>query len=276
MTGRGVRLARPATLVDGDVGMWGVSWGGFNAIQLAARGRPALKAILAIHATEDLFQDDIHYIDGLFHVDEYELRMDLPNAMTRAPDYPLDEASLAARFDSRAVVAPLQATSARRAVLAPRSLPRTTSAIAGSRVRSAAGSTVTGTAIPACCSTLQAPVKRMVGPWNHDSPRLARPGPAIDWRAKPLRWWDRWLKGERTASRRSRRWPSTCAAGTRRTRVERVPGEWRSRTAGRRPAPMHDAAPARGPVARGRTSAAERAPPALRSVGGRGRGILVG
>ena len=62
---------------DGNVGMWGVSWGGFNSLQMAARQPPALKAILAMHATEDLFQDDIHYIDGLFHYDEYELSMDL-------------------------------------------------------------------------------------------------------------------------------------------------------------------------------------------------------
>lgn len=84
---------------DGNVGMWGVSWGGFNSLQMAARQPPALKAIIAMHATEDLFQDDIHYIDGLFHYDEYELSMDVANAVTRAPDFPTDEKSLVERFD---------------------------------------------------------------------------------------------------------------------------------------------------------------------------------
>ncbi len=39
---------------SGKVGMFGISWGGFNSIQLAMRHPPALKAILAVDATEQL------------------------------------------------------------------------------------------------------------------------------------------------------------------------------------------------------------------------------
>src|SRR6202140_4370083 len=53
----------------GKVGMFGISWGGFNSIQLAMRHPPALKAILAVDATEQLFHDDVHYIDGMMHFD---------------------------------------------------------------------------------------------------------------------------------------------------------------------------------------------------------------
>ena len=31
---------------NGQVGMWGISWGGFNALQVAALAPPALKAIV--------------------------------------------------------------------------------------------------------------------------------------------------------------------------------------------------------------------------------------
>ena len=86
---------------NGNVGMMGISWGGFNSIQMAMRQPPALKAIVAVDATEDLFKDDIHFIDGLMHADEFELSMDLQTAMTRAPDFPIDEASLRARFDAK-------------------------------------------------------------------------------------------------------------------------------------------------------------------------------
>ena len=79
--------------------MFGISWGGFNSLQMAMRNPPALKAIIAIDATEELFHDDVHFIDGMMHVDEYEQNVDLTMAMTRAPDFPTDEASLAARFD---------------------------------------------------------------------------------------------------------------------------------------------------------------------------------
>ncbi len=52
----------------GAVGMWGISWGGFNAIQVALRRPPALRAIIAVDASDDLFHDDVHYIDGLLHI----------------------------------------------------------------------------------------------------------------------------------------------------------------------------------------------------------------
>ena len=57
--------------------MFGISWGGFNAIQMAMRNPPALKAIIAIDATEDLYQDDVHFMDGIMHVDSWEMSMDL-------------------------------------------------------------------------------------------------------------------------------------------------------------------------------------------------------
>jgi predicted acyl esterase len=65
--------------------MYGISWGGFNALQMAMRNPPELKAIIATDATEELFHDDIHYIDGMMHVDEFELNMDMAPGMTGAP-----------------------------------------------------------------------------------------------------------------------------------------------------------------------------------------------
>jgi len=70
---------------NGNVGMFGISWGGFNSIQHAMRRPPALKAILACDATEDLFQDDVHYPDGLFHFDEYEISMEVQPAISPSP-----------------------------------------------------------------------------------------------------------------------------------------------------------------------------------------------
>src|SRR3954469_18669985 len=37
----------------GAVGIWGISWGGFNALAVAARRPPALKAIIAMMAADD-------------------------------------------------------------------------------------------------------------------------------------------------------------------------------------------------------------------------------
>src|SRR6516165_6989995 len=85
---------------NGNVGMFGISWGGFNALQMAMRHPPELKAVVATAATAELFHDDVHYIDGLLHVDEFELNMDLAPGITGAPDYTLDERILGPRFDA--------------------------------------------------------------------------------------------------------------------------------------------------------------------------------
>ena len=185
---------------DGNAGMWGVSWGGFNSLQMAARQPPALKAIVAMHATEDLFQDDIHYIDGLFHYDEYELSMDMGTALTRAPDYPTDEASLAARFD-REPWSLLYKRHQRDGPFwrrASQSPPydrlRTPALLISGWLDGYRDST------PRLLQHLRTPVKAIVGPWNHDHPDTSEPGPRIDWRREALRWWDRWLKGRRNGA----------------------------------------------------------------------------
>ena len=48
----------------GNVGSWGVSYGGFACIQLAALQPPALKAIAPVYATDDRYTDDMHFSGG--------------------------------------------------------------------------------------------------------------------------------------------------------------------------------------------------------------------
>ena len=49
---------------SGQVGMFGKSWGGFNALQIAARQPPTLGAIITVYSTVDRFADDIHTMGG--------------------------------------------------------------------------------------------------------------------------------------------------------------------------------------------------------------------
>ena len=39
------------------------------------------------------------------------------------------------------------------------------------------------------------PVKGIIGPWVHQYPHTAVPGPQIGFLQLAVRWWDRWLKG---------------------------------------------------------------------------------
>ncbi len=180
---------------SGAVGMWGISWGGFNAIQVALRRPPALKAIIAVDASDDLFHDDVHYIDGLLHLDEYALMIDQLNALPPAPDYPVDEATLSRRFDSlpwRLTVLGQQQDGPywQRGSLRPGYDRLTIPAFL-------VGGWYDGyrDSVPRMFARVPAPVKMLIGPWNHTYPHNAVPGPAIEWRADAVRWWDHWLKG---------------------------------------------------------------------------------
>lgn len=49
---------------DGHIGMWGISYGGFTAIQVAKLRPPHLRAIVPVMATDDRYLDDVHYRGG--------------------------------------------------------------------------------------------------------------------------------------------------------------------------------------------------------------------
>jgi uncharacterized protein len=182
----------------GTVGMWGISWGGFNAIQMAFHRPPALKAIVAVDASDELFHDDIHYIDGIWHLDEYEIGIDLWNAVSPAPDFPVDEDTLASRFDTEPWLLSWlrhqrDGSYWRRGSLAPGYERLEVPALL-------VGGFLDGyrDSIPRMLSHVPGPTRAIVGPWNHAWPHDATPGPEIEWRREAVRWWDRWLKGKDT------------------------------------------------------------------------------
>lgn len=180
---------------NGAVGMWGISWGGFNSIQLAMRRPPALLAIVAVDASDDLFHLDIHYIDGIWHLDEYEVGIDLWNAVTAAPLFPVDDDVLADRFDTEPWLLSWLRHQRdgpfwRRGSLAPdyRRL-QVPAMLVGGFLDGYRDS------VPRMLEHVPAPTRALVGPWNHALPHEATPGPEIEWRGDVVRWFDRWLKG---------------------------------------------------------------------------------
>src|ERR1700722_7100611 len=214
---------------NGNVGMLGISWGGFNSIQMALRKPPALKAILAVDATDELFKEDVHYMDGIFHVDEFELTMDLDQGRTGAPDFTLDESAIGPRMNSppwsllfmkhqrdgvcwRSPVRPIE------------TLQVPTFLIGGLQdgYRDS---------IPRMLDKVKAPLKAWIGPWNHGFPNDSDYGPRYEWRDQAVRWFDYWLKGRNTGVLEDPRvviyqqhWHPP------QSRSQDVPGEWRAET----------------------------------------------
>jgi len=185
---------------NGNVGMWGISWGGFNSLMVAARRPPALKAIIALHASDDLYHDDVHYIDGIWHLDPYQLEIDHENALPRTPDYPLDSAYFIDRFERPPWILTNLAQAADGPYWREESLRyfgsglRIPSYLIGGLLD---GYRDTPLRVMARAS---APVKVEIGPWEHAWPDDGTPGPDFEWRLRACAWWDRWLRGDTTGA----------------------------------------------------------------------------
>jgi putative CocE/NonD family hydrolase len=213
---------------NGNVGMFGISWGGFNSIHMAMRNPPALKAIIAVDATDDLYQDDVHYMDGIMHVDSWEMSQDLDNARPGAPDYVIDEDYFRNRFDTP----PWMLTYKRQQRDGP-FWDRTTLKARYDSIRVPTfviGGWYDGyrDSVPRMLEHVQAPVKAIVGPWSHYYPHDASPKPRIEWRHEAVRWYDYWLKERDTGILDEprfavfvRRWHPPGPV------LEQVDGEWR-------------------------------------------------
>jgi hypothetical protein len=179
---------------NGRVGMWGISWGGFNSIQVAMRQPPALKAILAVDASDDLFHDDVHYIDGAYHVDSYELSIDHENGLPQTPDYKLDEAYFQNRFNAYPWFLMYLKQQKDRFFWRRNSLRwsydkiRIPAYIIGGLLDGYRDS------IPRMLENMKIPIKAEIGPWVHAWPDNGVPGPNYEWRHEAVRWWDYWLK----------------------------------------------------------------------------------
>ena len=70
----------------GAVGMIGISWGGFNGLQVAARRPPALKAVITLCSTDDRYADDIHFMGGCLLNDNLSWASTMFAYSSRPPD----------------------------------------------------------------------------------------------------------------------------------------------------------------------------------------------
>ncbi|HEY1936226.1 MAG TPA: CocE/NonD family hydrolase [Acetobacteraceae bacterium] len=185
---------------NGAVGMMGISWGGFNALQVAARRPPALQAIITICSTDDRYRDDVHYMGGAALRANFGWAAFLFGAMCHPPDPALVGDRWRAMWLDRLNNLPLFIEPWRRHQWRDDywkhgSVCEDYGAIA-CPVFAVGGWTDGYTnAIPRLLEHLTVPRKGLIGPWAHAYPHFARPGPQIGFLQEALRWWDHWLKG---------------------------------------------------------------------------------
>ncbi len=184
---------------DGNVGMMGKSWGGFNSLQVAAMRPPALKAITAVCATDDRYADDIHYMGGCLLTDKAEWASILLAFNARPPDPAIVGTEWfdmwIARLD--ALTSPLDPWlehQTRDDYWKHGSICENYSDITCPVLLIDGWVDAYSNAAMRMLHRLEAPTKAIIGPWGHMYPHDGVPGPAIGFLQELVAWWDHWLK----------------------------------------------------------------------------------
>lgn len=190
---------------DGNVGMFGISWGGFNALQVAALRPEPLKAIVTLCSTDDRFDNDVHYIGGaVLGVDMLSWATTMLAYTARPPD-PADvgdawEEQWLQRLDQlEPFLDTWLAHQERDAYWRHGSVCEDYDAIEAAVLAVGGWADPYRDTVLRLVEHLSAPAKGIIGPWCHKYPDLGiGPGPHIGFLQETLRWWDRWLKGSET------------------------------------------------------------------------------
>jgi putative CocE/NonD family hydrolase len=188
---------------SGTVGMMGISWGGFNALQVAALKPTALKAIITLCSTVDRYHDDIHFKGGCLLNENLGWGATMWSYSSRPPDPALVGSSWRdmwlERLNKNLFLPELWLNHQRRdAYWKHGSVIENYSAIKVATLSIGGWGDSYKNAVPALVENLSAPVKGIIGPWVHKYPHFAMPEPRIGFLQEALRWWDRWLKGKDT------------------------------------------------------------------------------
>jgi hypothetical protein len=179
--------------------MRGISWGGINALQIAAMRPPELKAIMPMGCVVDRYTDDAHYMGGGYGEQNMGWGTSFKGHMAAPPDPQVVGDKWEALWRQR-----LEATP---------EIMRTWSTHQTYDAYWKRGSIATDYAAITCpvyvvdgwgdpyenvigelLQNLKVPRKGLIGPWGHIFPNLATPL-GLDWPYEEVRWWQQWLEG---------------------------------------------------------------------------------
>ena len=222
---------------SGTVGMMGISWGGFNSLQVAAMQPEALKAIITLCSTTDRYADDIHYKGGCLLNENLGWGATMWSYSSRAPDPDLRpnwrELWLKRLENEPFLPSVWLRHQARDAYWQHGSVCEEFSAIRAATLAVGGWGDAYKNTVPRLVEVLDAPVKGIVGPWVHKYPHFAVPEPRIGFLQEALRWWDRWLKDEDTGVEDDPDYRTYVMDGVRPARwYNERPGRWITETGG--------------------------------------------
>ncbi|HKL78580.1 MAG TPA: CocE/NonD family hydrolase, partial [Gammaproteobacteria bacterium] len=188
---------------DGNVGMIGISWGGFNGLQVAALQPPALKAVITVCSTDDRYADDVHHMGGCLLGDN----LSWASVMFAYNACPPDPAIVGERWrdmwfqrlrDSGLWLEKWLRHQRRDAYWKHGSICEDYGAVQCPVFAVSGWADGYSNAVFRMLEHLDGPRKGLIGPWSHKYPHMGKPGPAIGFLQEALRWWNQWLKGQDT------------------------------------------------------------------------------
>ncbi|MDH2391714.1 CocE/NonD family hydrolase [Streptomyces sp. HNM0663] len=188
---------------SGRVGMFGISWGGYTALRIAALTPEPLAAVVAVCTGDDRYDNDVHYLGGSLLAEGMHARSAALLALAARPPDPVYAGDgwrelWLRRLDTlEPLIHTWLAHQTRDAYWTESSVREDCAKI------EAAVLAVGGWHDPCRDAVLRLAellppdrVRGIIGPWCHQYPDRGRPpGPSIGFLQETLRWWDRHLKG---------------------------------------------------------------------------------
>jgi uncharacterized protein len=194
---------------DGQIGMWGTSYSGFNSLQIAAERPPALKAICAIFATDDRWTDDVHWRGGALRLVDLVDYCHYMTAMCVLPPVPAvwgggwqEEWQRRLETNEPWVLTWLREN--RHGPYWDHGSVRLGGTTSGYERIGCPVMIVAGWADGYRNNSFRTvselarhgvPHRLLAGPWAHADPATAMPGPRIDLESELVGWFDHWLRG---------------------------------------------------------------------------------
>lgn len=188
---------------SGNVGMIGISWGGFNGLQIAAMQPEPLKAIVSVCSTDDRYADDVHYMGGCLLGDNLSWASTMFAFNSLPPDPQLVGDQWRELWFERLDQSGLWLDTwlrhpHRDAYWKHGSICEDFQRVQTPVMAVSGWADGYSNAVFRLLAHLPGPRLGLVGPWSHKYPHQGVPGPAIGFLQECVRWWDHWLKGKDT------------------------------------------------------------------------------
>jgi putative CocE/NonD family hydrolase len=186
---------------NGKVGMMGISWGGFNSLQVAALQPPALKAVISIASTTDRYNDDIHYKNGCHLSAQLSWAATMLAYQSRSPDPDIVGDHWLEMWMERLENEPFfmeewLSHQRRDAFWKHGSICEDFSAIQIPTLVIAGWADGYRNTPLLAAAGLGEQSKALIGPWVHKYPHFAWPKPRADFLGEAIAFWNRWLRDE--------------------------------------------------------------------------------